>query len=164
MNRKLRAPLLLAILAALFGSGLGVAFGISEDRMKAYLAAELRENAKLSPLAPEAREKEGAALKDKAWQYFKRSHLHGGAMAALSVGLILVLNTLTGAVGLRIAAAYALGLGAVLYALFWLAAGIYAPSLGTSAAKEKFQFLAAGGLLHLAGTAAVFGLLFRKNP
>lgn len=163
MSASLRWPLILVLCSILFGSGLGIAFGISEARLKEALTSRLALNVKLEALPEAQRDKEGEALTSKAWQYFKRAHMHGGAIAALSLGLILLLNHLAGSSGLKIIAAYFLAIGGFIYPLFWLASGWHSPVLGTSAAKENFQWLAAGGVLHTAGVVMTLIVAVRRG-
>jgi hypothetical protein len=87
----------------------------------------------------------------------KRAHLHGGAIGAAALAAIVLLG-LFGSTGLlERGSAAAFGAGSLLYSGFWLAAGLAAPSLGsTGEAKEALGFLAIPGaglcLLGIAGT------------
>jgi hypothetical protein len=82
----------------------------------------------------------------KSWEYLKRAHLHGGGIggASLAAIAILLLTTKLGRMAQYSAAAF--GAGALIYAVFWLAAGFSAPGMGsTGAAKEAFEWIAVPG-------------------
>lgn len=156
VSKAVGAGACLALLASLFGFGLGGVFGAAEAQVKARLEAS-------GAAALESVYKGDAAAKDavvkKSWDYLKRAHLHGGALGAGALAAILALAVLCPAGLLADASALALGAGAVLYAAFWLCAGFAAPGLGgTGAAKEAFKLLALPGaglsLLGLLGTLA----------
>jgi hypothetical protein len=101
---------------------------------------------------------------DKAWAYFKRSHLHGGAIgsAALMLSLLLSFCERTNRLVRGLASA-ALGAGALGYSLFWLLAALRAPGLGgTGAAKDSLQWLAvAAASLTVVGLITVLALFVR---
>ncbi len=140
---SIRAGILLALTAILFGFGLGGAFGAIEPTIKGRLAASadaVLETTYGGDVA--ARD----AVVSKSWDYLKRAHMHGGAIgtAALASIAILLLTTRVG----RIAqvSAVAFGAGALIYAFFWLAAGFTAPGMGsTGAAKKALEWLAIPG-------------------
>ncbi len=93
----------------------------------------------------------------KSWVYLKRAHLHGGAIGAAALGAISVLILLCPLGLVARLSALALGAGALVYAVFWLLAGLTAPGVGsTGAAKEALSYLALPGaglcLLGLIGT------------
>lgn len=141
---RLLAPgLLFALLALVFGFGLGAVFGAAEDSLKNGLEASGQ------AVLAEVYKGDAAALRSvaaKSWTYYKRAHLHANGLGSSSLALILLLGVLPGRDRLRQAAALASGLGALLYPLFWLFAGMRAPGLGgTGAAKESLQWLALPG-------------------
>jgi hypothetical protein len=97
------------------------------------------------------------AVVSKSWSYLKRAHLHGGAIGAAALASILLLGMLGSAGLLERASAVAFGAGSLLYSTFWLAAGLTAPSVGsTGEAKDALGFLAIPGaglcLLGIGGT------------
>ncbi len=166
--RDMRVGILLALLGILFGFAMGGLFGVFEDRMKAGLAADAAAVLATTYGGDPAK---AQAVAEKSWAYFKRAHLHGGAIGTASLAVILVLAT-TGANRLfsRIAA-LALGFGSIGYPLFWLVAGARAPGMGgTGAAKESLQWLAvpsSGALLlglAVAFAAAAMPLFSPPNP
>jgi hypothetical protein len=155
--RPVRFGLLLSVGAILFGFGIGGAFGGFEDGIKAHLKQVAEVNA--SRYGGDAAKQESTVT--KSFTYLKRAHLHGGAIGAASVGVILALAMLRRRAGLRAAAAAALGAGGLGYSIYWLVAGLRAPALGsTGAAKESLAWLAlpTAGLL-LGGLALSLGLL-----
>jgi hypothetical protein len=97
------------------------------------------------------------AVVAKSWSYMKRAHLHGGAIGAAALASIVLLGLFGNPGTLERYTALAFGAGAFLYPIFWLAAGLTAPSVGsTGAAKDALEFLAIPGaglcLLGIAGT------------
>lgn len=138
--KTVRFGLLLALLSILYGYLFGIAFGAWEDGMKDDLKASG------TAVLESVYGGDEAALQkvlDKSWAYYKRSHLHAGALGASAVAQILVLSLL--AVGPRAKAftAFLLGAGALGYGVFWWLAGMRAPGLGgTGLAKESLSWLA----------------------
>lgn len=138
--KPVRIGLTLALLAILYGYLFGIAFGAWEDGMKDDLKTSGQ-----AVLETVYGGDEAAMLKvyDKAWNYYKRSHLHAGALGAAAVAQILLLSLL--AVGPRVKAvtSFLLGAGALGYGVFWLMAGNRAPGMGsTDLAKESLAWLA----------------------
>ncbi len=158
MPRETRSgtPLLgaaLGLTAIVLGFGLGGAFGAAEDAIKARLKASA-ERAHAVYLAKAAAEKdpEAAALADskkileRSWTYLQRAHLHAGALGTVALAASLLLGQLTAAWWLRQLASLCLGVGSVLYPLFWMLAAFRAPGLGsTGAAKDSLSWLALPG-------------------
>jgi hypothetical protein len=145
---------ILALLSIAFGFVLGGSFGAAEDSIKGHLAASA--DAVVDSVYDGDIGKRDAVV-SKSWVYMKRAHLHGGAIGAAALASIVLLGLL-GNVGLleRVSAA-AFGAGALLYAVFWLAAGLAAPGLGsTGTAKDAYQILAIPGaglcLIGIGGT------------
>lgn len=138
--KPVRIGLILALLAILYGYLFGIAFGAWEDGMKADLKASGQ-----AALETVYGGDEAAMLKvyEKAWGYYKRSHLHAGALGAAAVAQILLLSLL--AIGPRAKAftSFLLGAGALGYGVFWMWAGNRAPGLGgTDLAKESLAWFA----------------------
>ena len=155
MHLKPLAPgVLLAVLSIAFGFILGGAFGAAEDSIKGHLAAEA--DAVLESVYAGDSAKRDAVV-SKSWTYLKRAHLHGGAIGAAALASIALLAMLGAPGWTERIAAWSFGAGSILYASFWLAAGLAAPAAGsTGAAKESLQFLAIPGaglcLLGILGT------------
>lgn len=141
--RALTPGIVLALLAILFGFVLGGLFGIAEDAVKDRLRASA--DSVLETVYGGDPE-QAASTVGRSWNYLKRAHLHGGGIGAAALTAILALGFFGGVGRLEKASAWALGLGALIYPIFWLAAGFSAPALGgTHAAKEAFNFLAIPG-------------------
>ncbi|MGQ0553414.1 MAG: hypothetical protein ACT4PU_09360 [Planctomycetota bacterium] len=154
--------LLLGLLAIAFSFGMGVSFGLAEKSLKQSL-----EDSGTAALATAY--KGDVAAKDavvkKSWEYFQRAHLHGGGLGAAAVGCILVLGVFCRRSAVTRFSALAFGAGALLYAIFWLWAGVRAPGLGsTGAAKESLAFIAwPGSLLCVAGLLGTIGAVLRET-
>jgi hypothetical protein len=149
----MKIGLLFALLTILYGFGLGAAFGAAEDSIK----GSLKEDAE-AVLADRYGGDEAKAKKvtDKAWVYWKRAHLHANGLGTASVALILLLSSLAVSERLKAVVAALLGLGGLGYGMYWMLAGMRAPSMGsTDAAKESLQWLAVPG-----SGACLIGLVF----
>jgi hypothetical protein len=154
--RALWPGAILALLAILFGFGLGGAFGAAEDSLKGGLRASA--DAVFETVYAGDAARRDAVVK-KSWSYMKRAHLHGGAIGAAALASVLLLALLGPPGWLEQLSAFAFGAGALLYAVFWLSAGLTAPGLGsTHDAKEALGWLAIPGsglaILGLVGTIA----------
>ena len=165
--RAHRIGLLLSMLAILSGFVLGGVFGAWEDSLKGGLADSA--GAVLEDVygGDEAASKK---VVDKAWVYYKRAHMHWGAIGAATLSLSILLAAMMGSVALARLASLAMGLGAVLYPVVWLLAGRRAPGMGgTGAAKESLEWLAvpSAGALLLGGAVALILIsarLFGTEP
>ena len=169
-----RFGLVLGLVAVLHGWGLGILFGAGEDWLRAGFIADAEANRAF--YVQKAGNEEGATALIKridasAFQYFLRAHLHAGAIGSIAIGASLVLAFLSVSPALKTAASSLLGFGAVGYPVFWMWAGLRAPSLGsTGAAKETLQWLAwpssgaliVGGVLTL--VLVVGDLFVRRSP
>jgi hypothetical protein len=160
----LRGGLLFSLLTLVFGFGMGVAFGVGEDAMK----ANLKERA-LAVLQEryEGNTEKAEAVATKAWNYYKRAHLHANGLGTTSLALILLLAFTSAGLRWRQAAAWAGGIGGLGYSVFWLWAGYLAPALGsTGAAKEALNWLAMPSVMActLALLYTLWALLSWKKP
>lgn len=141
--RPLSPGVILALIAILFGFGLGGVFGAAEHAIKENLNA--RAEAVFSSVYAGDAEKKDAVV-EKSWAYMKRSHLHAGGIGATALAAITLLSLLGPPGLLERLSSLALGAGSVLYPLFWLWAALKAPGLGsTSAAKDALGFIAVPG-------------------
>lgn len=133
--------MLLSLLTVLVGFGLGGVLGAMEDGLKADLKA--RGEAVLNTVYAGDAARLSATV-DKAWTYYKRAHLHGGAIGTAALACALLCAVMTRSPSwLRTALGVLLGLGGLGYSLFWLWAGYRAPALGsTAAAKASLEWLA----------------------
>jgi hypothetical protein len=140
------------MLGLLFGIGLGIAFGVSEDRFEAYVSQGIAANPSVHDLkSPE-----------KIWRFAQRAHFHATGIAAFSLGLLLVVAASSLTERLKKIAAVCIGLGGF-YPLAWLSMFLLAPSIGRAAAHshqitELCAYIGVGGLL--LGMAIVLANLF----
>jgi len=165
--RPFLAACLIAVSAMATGAGFGVAYGAFEDDMKGGLKHSADAVLATTYGGDEAKAK---AVVDKSWVYYKRAHLHAGALGTQALVLTLLLSVLTTvSLRLRQAAALSSSVGAIGYGWFWYLAGRAAPGLGsTGAAKQAFAWLAQpSALLLVLGIAlaivAVVLALFKKR-
>jgi hypothetical protein len=142
-SRWMTIALILSLTGILFGFLLGGVFGAAEDSLKGYLAAQ-GEAALATAYDGDRTAMDGVVT--KSWSYFKRAHMHAGAIGTSSLATILMLILLCRPSKLGTTAAIAFGLGSILYPVFWLWAGAIAPGMGsTGAAKEALNFIAIPG-------------------
>jgi hypothetical protein len=165
--KSVRSGLVLALGSILFGYGLGIAFGAAEDGIQDALKAS-GEAVLATVYQGNAAELEKVLA--KSWTYYKRAHLHAGALGASAVAQILLLSGLAVGARWKSVTAVMLGAGALGYGLYWMLAAQRAPGLGsTSAAKESLDWLAipASGASIL-GTLLVLAFavraLYRRRP
>jgi uncharacterized membrane protein YebE (DUF533 family) len=139
--RPVRLGLLLCLLTVFFGFALGGAFGAAEDGLKADLKS--RGEAVLASAYQNDPAKLTSTI-DKAWSYYKRAHLHGGAIGTAGLVCLMLLASMARPPQLlKSTIGVAFGLGGLAYSLYWLLAGYRAPALGsTSAAKASLEWLA----------------------
>lgn len=146
--RVCRWGVVLALTTMLLGFGLGGVFGAFEAPLKAELSARAEAAADSVYGGDSLKMK---SVVEKSWSYYKRAHLHGGAIGTAALGAILLLASLRQPPPLaRRWSAAALGAGGLGYTTFWLLAARSAPNLGsTHAAKEALSWLAvpSAGLL-----------------
>lgn len=139
--RTVRFGVWFSLLTILFGFGIGGFFGGMEETLKGGL--KTRAEAVLDSVYKGDAAKMQATL-DKAWAYYKRAHLHAGAIGTATLVCAILLAIMSRpAAWLKAALALAMGLGGLGYSLYWLIAGYRAPALGsTSAAKDSLEWLA----------------------
>lgn len=164
--KPVKFGVVLAIATILLGFVLGGAFGAKEDAIMEYL------NAQAQPVIETVYKGDTAkveAVVNKSWNYFKRAHLHAGAIGTASLLLVTLLAFMNVKTIVKNLLSLVIGLGSFGYSFFWLWAGIRAPALGgTGIAKESLSWLAipSAGFLIL-GTLSVlllaFYLLFIQN-
>jgi hypothetical protein len=149
---SIKYGLAFVMLGLLFGIGLGIAFGVNEDRFEAYVAQGIAAN----PGVHDSKSPE------KIWRYVQRAHFHATGIAAFSIGLLLVVVASSLREKLKKIAAVCIGLGGF-YPLAWLAMFLLAPSIGRAAAHahpitELCVYIGVGGLL--LGIAIVLANIF----
>lgn len=138
--KKMRVGILLALLSLILGFGLGGAFGGFSAPIRGYLKGEAEKELETHYKGDI---KNANTVLDKAWSYFKRSHLHASGLGTTALVLILLLATCRLSSATLFLTSLALGLGALGYSTYWLLAGWLAPSMGgPDAAKEALKYLA----------------------
>ncbi len=159
-----RFGLLFGLFAVLFGWGLGVVFGANEDGWRQQFIDDAERNRAFYVARAGSEEGATALIKkidESAWTYSLRAHMHGGGIGSIAIGGSVLLSLLSVGRAWKLLASTLLGVGAIGYPVFWMLAGMRAPSLGsTGAAKESLQWLAipsAGGLF--VGGLITFGLV-----
>ncbi|MEE9403604.1 MAG: hypothetical protein V3V20_01810 [Algisphaera sp.] len=139
-----KIALLLCLVTLAFGFGLGITFGVAEDTLKGHLASQGQ-----AVLDTVYGGDEAAMNKvvRKSWVYFKRAHLHANGLGTSGLVMVLLIAALPGGrMRWRWLTATALGLGGLVYSVYWLLAGLKAPGLGsTHAAKESLDWVAIPG-------------------
>lgn len=137
----IKAGLAIVLLGLFFNVGLGISFGVNEDVYKDYVAEGVAAHPELHDEASE----------DKIWRYAQRTHFHAGGIAALCLGLIILVMFSDLPRKLQTGSSILIGLGSV-YPLAWLSMFFLAPAIGRSAAHEHiltklFTIVGVGGLL-----------------
>lgn len=138
--KTVRFGLILALLSILYGYVLGIAFGAAEDSIQDGLR-----HSGQTVLATVYHGDEAALEKvlKSSWGYYKRAHLHAGALGASAVAQILLLSLLVASPRWKAATSFLLGGGALGYGVYWMLAGRRAPLVGgTDIARESLDWLA----------------------
>lgn len=165
--KPVKIGLILAIMTILYGFILGGAFGAKEEAIFDFLNSQAQS---VTDTIYKGDTTKIETIVNKSWTYFKRAHIHGSAIGTSSLLLIILLSFMNIKEIAKTAVSTSIGLGSIGYSLFWLLAGIKAPSLGsTGAAKESLSWLAipSAGLL-IIGTLsvlllAIYLLFFKKS-
>lgn len=140
LPRPVLPGLFFALLTLLTGFGLGIAFGVAEEAIR---APHKRDALRVRDTVYHGDDKAMQVMVDRAWRYYQRAHLHAGGIGATAVGLILVLGALGTSAWVARAGSLLLGLGGLGYSWFWFWVGVRAPGLGSSAAaRESLAWLA----------------------
>jgi hypothetical protein len=102
----------------------------------------------------------------KSWSYLKRAHLHSASIGATALaGIAVIMIICSNSIGfIGAASSFLWGLGGLLYGLFWLLAGLLAPSLGsTSLSKEYYSLIAqSGAAFSILGVLGLVLLILRR--
>jgi len=143
MLKEAMAPvipgLLISFLAIVFGTGLGMAFGLYEDQIKDALLADVKAHPQIHEQTPDNFKKQVG----DGWRYFQRAHFHAQGLGALGVGIIVVLGLSWVSASVKKWLALATGVGALLYPFCWLLMGLRIGSMGKKAAYASVDWLAA---------------------
>lgn len=132
------AGLIFAFMSIVFGTSLGMFFGVYEDQIKSYFLTNVKTH-------PEIHEQTPANFKKQvgdSWRYTQRAHFHAQGLGALGVGIILVLAFSWVSASTKKWLSLAVGIGAFLYPFCWLIAGFRIASMGKHAAKASVDWLA----------------------
>ena len=164
--RPLSVGIVLSLFAVLLGFGLGGAFGAAEDSFKGNLKESAAAVLDTTYGGDQAK---ADAVVSKSWSYLKRAHLHAGAIGTAALVMVMLLAMLGPPTRTTQVVSVALGLGSILYPVFWLLAGFKAPGLGgTGAAKDALEWLAIPGagalLLGTLGTLILTSLAVIRAP
>jgi len=167
---KQKAPFLITLLSIFLGVFIAILFGVNEDLFKNKIANGMLSNPKVIEMsqssAPEMQEKKASYIKaesDKNWRYYQRFHFHSTGIAAMSLGILIVISLLTAPNSQVMIASYMVSIGGFLYPFVWLFAGIYGPSMGRSAAKESFALFGYMGGVFLLGVVFAIYLVTRYS-
>lgn len=156
--KHVKHGILIAMMAILFGGVLGISFGGWEGEIKGFLKSQ----------AYSGDQEEHNVLKvqkilDKSWIYIKRAHLHSQTMGVIAITFSLLAAFFKIPVSIQWTVSLLSGLGSLGYGIFWLAAGLLAPSMGgTHQAKEAVGLIAqvSGASFMVAGVLVFAGLLY----
>lgn len=164
---QIRWPLVIVIISIVIGTGLGAFYGASEETVKNYLEQEIQKN-ELASQVDESTEGQAIKakldqIKSKSWRYFLRAHFHGGAIATMSLAILLLLGHMTLSSCKKKILAYGISISGFIYPFFWLFSGMYGPSLGTGVAKAKFEIFAYAGAVHILLTLAILFFVLAGN-
>jgi len=149
--------LLISFLAVLFGTGAGMAFGLAEDEIKAYLHTTALAHQDIHGTGVDA----ATQSSKKAWRYIQRAHFHAQGLGALGISIILALALTRASRKTKTFLSLSIGIGAFLYPLCWFIAGLKIPVIGKSAAKASVDWLAGISIpLFFGGMCIVLIILF----
>ena len=157
----IRYGIAIALVAILFGGLLGLSFGCCEDDIKGSLRASA--DTVLDKHYSGDANKAVSTVK-KSWVYFKRAHLHSQTMGIIAIVFALLAAWLKFQPKYQLGISLLSGLGSLGYGVFWLAAALLAPGMGsTHAAKESVGWIAqlSGGAFFISGVA-MFSLILWK--
>lgn len=153
---QVKIGLALVLLGVLMNIGMGIAFGVGEDHIQAYIKAGIDAN----PTLLQAR------MQGPIWRWFQRAHFHAGGIAAIALGLVIV-TALSGMSALRKQVTAGLIGLSIFYPLSWLVMALAAPRIGPRAAHglwlvEACVYVGVGGLC-LGILSLIGGVFFKRN-
>lgn len=159
-----KIPFLITVLSVLGGVLVAIVFGVNEDFIKHKIALGLEKNPDIQ--AMQNLDEKSLKLKaeaNKNWRYYQRYHFHSNGIAAMTIGLLLLLLCLKLSKLEYFLASYAMSIGGFIYPFVWLFAGIYGPIMGRSNAKEAFFIFGYMGGVYLLGVIyTLFLAIFKK--
>lgn len=154
-----RIGLALAILTILLNIGLGSAFGLFEEPIRAYIREGIAANPTLF--------KDAAREGDFIWRWIQRAHFHAGGIGAYVLGLIILTAISSMSAMQKRVTSILLGLS-ICYPLAWLMMYVYAPWVGRPVAHhlpivEALTDIGVGSLC-LGLVSLLWGLFLRRDP
>lgn len=159
-----KLPFLLTVISVLGGVLIAIVFGVNEDFIKHKIATGLEKNLEIQALQnPDEKALKLKTEADKNWRYYQRYHFHSNGIAAMTLGLLLLLLCLKLSKAEYFIASYMMSVGGLLYPFVWLFAGIYGPIMGRSNAKETFAILGYMGGVYLLGVLFTMYLAVTKT-
>lgn len=156
--KNVKYGILIAMIAILFGGALGISFGGWESEIKGFLKSEAHAVSQEKYSVNEIEK----VLK-KSWVYIKRAHLHSQTMGVIAITFCLLAAFFKFPVSIQWTVSLLSGIGSLGYGIFWLLAGLLAPSMGgTHQAKEAVGLIAqvSGASFMIAGVLVFFALAF----
>lgn len=159
--KNVKHGILIGMMAILFGGALGISFGGWEGEIKGYLKSEALS---VSQEKYEGIQEKMDKVIKKSWIYIKRAHLHSQTMGVIAIVFSLMAALFNFNSIIQWTVSLLSGLGSLGYGIFWLLAGVLAPSMGgTHQAKEAVSLIAqiSGASFIIAGVM-VFGALAFK--
>jgi len=149
--------LLVSFLAIVFGTSMGMLFGLYEEPIKDYLSAQIKAHPEIHEQSPDNLKRQTGG----AWRDIQRAHLHAQGLGALGVGIGLILVFTWVSAPIKRWLALATGLGALLYPFCWLLMGLRIGPLGEDAAHASVDWLAAVSVpLFFGGMLLTLAILF----
>ncbi len=154
-----RIGLALAILTLLLNIGLGSAFGLFEEPIRAYIREGIAANPSLF--------KDAAREGDFIWRWIQRAHFHAGGIGAYVLGLVILTAISSMSVMQKRVTSILLGLS-ICYPLAWLMMYVYAPWVGRPVAHhlpivEALTDIGVGSLC-LGILSLLWGVFIKRGP
>lgn len=159
-----KLPFAITIFSIFGGVLIAIVFGINEDYIKDKISVGLEKNTAIQAIEdPLERSEKLKSEAKKNWRYYQRYHFHSNGIAAMTLGLLLLLSFLQLGKYEYLVSSYLLAVGGSLYPFVWLFAGIYGPVMGRSNAKEAFAILGYMGGAYLIGVVYTLYLSLAKD-
>jgi len=159
-----KVPFILTLLGIVSGIFISILFAINEPLFKNKIAQDLLQNPKvLTMTSQDEKNKYIEKEAEKIWRYYQRFHFHSTGIAAMALGVLILIAFSQGPQKIKLLLSYMVSTSGFLYPFVWLFAALYGPLLGRDAAKEKFALLGyMGGVFMLA--VVLVAILLAKYP